>query len=201
MFIKKGDKILEKEYRGYGQAEGEKFFITFTNSEDLGVKYLKIENELWIYFPDADDVMKISGHMLRQGMMGSDISYEDLMDLDKFEEKYNSELIGEDTLNDSFCYRIKTTAKTDDATYYSRELWVEKNTFVVLKMNLYAKSGRLLKEINQTDLQKFDDKYYALKMTIRDMRKKETLTTVELIEIKFDVNVPENTFTKQNLYR
>ncbi|MDD3626082.1 MAG: outer membrane lipoprotein-sorting protein [bacterium] len=201
MFIKKDNKVLEKEYTGYGQEEGEKFFITFTNAEDLGVKYLKIEDELWIYFPDADDVMKISGHMLRQGMMGSDVSYEDMMDLDKLEEKYDSELLGEETINDSLCYKIKSTAKTDDVTYYSQELWVDKKTFVVLKMDLYAKSGRLLKQIQQFNIQKFDNKYYALNMTIQDMRKKDTLTTMEIIEIKFDIKIPENTFTKQNLYR
>ena len=201
MYIKKGKKVLEKEYQGFGQEEGEKFFITFTNSEDLGVKYLKIEDELWIYFPDADDVMKISGHMLRQGMMGSDISYEDMMDLDKLEEKYNSELIGEETVNDSPCYKIKTTAKVDDVTYYSEELWIDKDTFVILKMNLYAKSGRLLKQIYQMDIHKIEGKYYPFKSTIQDMRKKNTLTTMEIKEIKFKVEVPENTFTKQNLYR
>ncbi|MEK7767905.1 MAG: outer membrane lipoprotein-sorting protein, partial [bacterium] len=46
---------------------------------DKGTRMLKLAGELWIYLPAVDRVQKISGHMLRQGMMGSDLSYEDLM--------------------------------------------------------------------------------------------------------------------------
>ncbi len=201
MLIKKGKKLLKKEYQGYGQEQDEKFILEFTNSEDLGVKYLKLEGELWIYFPDADDVMKISGHMLRQGMMGSDISYEDMMDLDKLKEKYSTELLGEETYRDSECYKIRLIAKVDDVTYYKEELLVDKEKFIILKMDLFAKSGRLLKRIEYFNIQKHGEKHYPMKITIQDMRKKDTLTTVETTEIKFNVEIPKDTFTKQNLFR
>lgn len=201
MVIRKDKRELIKTYEGYGQKEGEKFYFRFTNSEDLGVKYLKLNDELWIYFPDADDVMKISGHMLRQGMMGSDISYEDIMDLDKLQKKYDSELLGEDTYKDTPVYSIKLTAKTDDVTYYRQDLKIDKQKFVVLKMDLYAKSGRLLKTFENSNIKKYGEKYYPTKMVVSDKRKKDTSTTMEFIEIKFDIEIPEGTFTRQNLYR
>ena len=46
--------------------------VEFTNSQDRGTKFLKREDDLWMFFPDAEEIIKISGHMLNQGMMGSD---------------------------------------------------------------------------------------------------------------------------------
>ena len=46
--------------------------------------------------PRAERVQKISGHMLRQGMMGSDMSYEDMLEAADFEEKYEAEVVGEE---------------------------------------------------------------------------------------------------------
>ena len=38
----------------------------FTNPGS-GTKFLKRGDELWMFFPDAEDIVKISGHMLNQG--------------------------------------------------------------------------------------------------------------------------------------
>jgi len=41
---------------------------------------LKLGDELWTYTPETDRIIKISGQMLRQSVMGSDLSYEDMME-------------------------------------------------------------------------------------------------------------------------
>jgi hypothetical protein len=40
---------------------------------------LRLENQLWIYSPSTDRNIQNSGHMLRQSVMGSDLSYEDML--------------------------------------------------------------------------------------------------------------------------
>jgi outer membrane lipoprotein-sorting protein len=117
MVIDRDGKKMMKEMISYGVKEGNKFFVEFTNPEDKGVKYLKLDNELWIYLPDADDIMKISGHMLRQGMMGSDISYEDMMNDEEQQKKYHSVIVAETNVNGTLCYDIELTAKVEDGTY------------------------------------------------------------------------------------
>ena len=47
---------------------------------EKGTKMLKLEGQLWIYSPSTDRTIQISGHLLRQSVMGSDLSYEDMMD-------------------------------------------------------------------------------------------------------------------------
>ena len=49
----------------------EESFVEFTNPEDKGVRYLKTDKNLWMYFPVEQETVKISGHLLKEGMMGS----------------------------------------------------------------------------------------------------------------------------------
>jgi len=47
---------------------------------EAGTKMLKLGDKLWTYSPQTDRVIQISGHMLRQSVMGSDMSYNDMME-------------------------------------------------------------------------------------------------------------------------
>jgi outer membrane lipoprotein-sorting protein len=201
MTINREGKKLVKTMTMVGEkrGSGNEFFLVFTNPEDRGVKYLKIDNELWIYLPDADDILKISGHMLRQGMMGSDISYEDMMRDEDYWTRYSSVLQGETNINDVKCYDIVLTARVQDVTYYKERLVVDEEKMVALERDLYAKSGRLLKIFSQGGIQSFNGRYYPTFITVRDMTRENSITTVELSGIEFDVKLPDGVFSKQNL--
>ncbi|MDH5717058.1 MAG: outer membrane lipoprotein-sorting protein [Spirochaetia bacterium] len=201
MKIQKGKRTLTKKIEGFGMVNGKKSFMKFTNPEDDGVKYLKIEKELWIYFPDADDIMKISGHMLRQGMMGSDISYEDMMESGEWEEKYAARLLPDETIGGNLCFVIELKAKVPDVAYETQIMYVEKNNFVPAKVDMYSAGGRLIKKISFHDFQKISGRTVAQKVIIKDTRRADSLTTVEYGNVKFDVKLPPNVFTKEYLRR
>ena len=75
----------------------DKAFVEFTNPEDRGIRYLKLEKNLWMYFPKEQDTVPISGHLLKDGMMGSDVSYEDSLESQDFRAKYSASIKGEET--------------------------------------------------------------------------------------------------------
>ena len=47
---------------------------------ERGTKMLKLGDQLWTYYPASDRIILIAGHMLRQSVMGSDLSYEDMLE-------------------------------------------------------------------------------------------------------------------------
>ncbi|MDY6787575.1 MAG: outer membrane lipoprotein-sorting protein, partial [candidate division WOR-3 bacterium] len=108
MIIQSGSRTIEKEMIIY--ADGENVLMEFTNPRDRGTKFLKRGDDLWMFFPDAEDLVKISGHMLKQGMMGSDFSYQDMMESDKLTDLYGFELMGEEELNGRMCYVLEGIA-------------------------------------------------------------------------------------------
>lgn len=199
MTIKKGKRTLVKTMSGYGAERGEKAFIEFTNPADKGVKYLKIEDELWIYFPDADDIMKISGHMLRQGMMGSDISYEDMMSSETLEEDYSAKLLGSKTVRGRDCYEIELTAKTNEALYAKEIVRVDKEWYTALSLELYAHGGRLIKTMEQYDVKNIQGRNIATRTIIEDKRRKNSSTTITLDELVINAKLPSGVFSHSYL--
>ena len=72
-------------------AEGKSSFTEYlAPAREKGTKMLKLEDKLWIFSPSTDRTIQISGHMLRQSVMGSDLSYEDMMDDRKLSDVYDA---------------------------------------------------------------------------------------------------------------
>jgi outer membrane lipoprotein-sorting protein len=174
--------------------------VEFTNPQDRGTKFLKREDNLWMFFPDAEDIVKISGHMLNQGMMGSDFSYQDIMESDKLTDLYDFKIIKEEELNGRQCYVLEGIAKEGvKVSYYRRVSWVDKERFIGLKEELYAQSGRLLKETKVNELEKTNERWIPVDSVMEDKLRKNTYTEFKITQIDFNPEIPEETFTLQSL--
>jgi len=164
-----------------------------------GTKMLKLGNSLWIYSPSTDRTIQISGHMLRQSVMGSDLSYEDMMEDRKLLDVYNVKLQGKDTMNGRNCYVLELTAKITDVAYYSRRIWIDTERYVSMKQELYAKSGQLLKVFTFSDFKKIDSRWYPMKINFKDALKQGDGTDYIINSIKFNQQIPDYIFSKAAL--
>lgn len=201
MIIEKGGRKLLKSFYGYGYKMGEKSFLEFDNPEDRGVKYLKLKQELWIYFPEADDILKISGHMLKRGMMGSDISYQDMLETEKLLDLYQAMLLPDAERDGKKYFQVELKAIKESASYARQLVYVDKKHFVPVYIEQYAQGGRLLKKIEQKDLRLIQGKYLPWQVTIRDMRRSDSRTTVIFDKMVFNVKLNPKYFYKSNLRR
>ena len=76
----------------------------FAPAREKGTKMLKLGDQLWMYSPQSDRIIRIAGHMLRQSMMGSDFSYEDMMEDRSLKETYDAEVMGSETFLARDCW-------------------------------------------------------------------------------------------------
>lgn len=198
MIIKSGRREMSKTM--VSLTDKENSLTEFTNARDRGTKFLKRGDELWMFFPDAEDIVKISGHMLNQGMMGSDFSYQDLLESDKLTDLYEFEIIGEEEIEDRPCYVLEGIAmEKKEVSYYKRKIWIDKERFVGLKEELYTRSGRLLKELNVLQVEEIEGRWYPIRSVMEDKLRKGTSTEIILKAIEFNPLIPEGTFTLENL--
>jgi outer membrane lipoprotein-sorting protein len=179
----------------------ERALVEFTNAQDKGTKFLKINKELWIYFPSEQDVVKISGHMLKEGMMGSDVSYEDALEADALHRKYTATLAGEETFEGHACHVLVLDANVKDVPYYKRKMWVDKELFIQWKEEMYAKSGTLLKVSHIIEVKKIGSRHFPVKLEMVNMLRKDTKTIFEMSDVAFEVKLDKGIFSLQNLQR
>ena len=178
----------------------EKSFTEYLSPpREKGTKMLKLSDQLWTYTPSADRSIRISGHMLRQSVMGSDLSYEDMMEDPKLQNLYNATVIGEDTLLNRPCWILELQAKIQDVAYYSRKIWVDKIRSIILKEERFAKSGKLLKTTVIKEIMPVDNRWVARRVVFKDALKEGKGTEFILDSIEFDAQIPEYLFTKAAL--
>ena len=166
---------------------------------EQGTKMLKLDEQLWIYSPGADRIIQIAGHMLRQSVMGSDLSYEDLMEDSRLTDKYNAKVTGTELIDGRNCWIIELTAFVPETAYHGMKLWVDQERDIPLREEMYAKSGTLLKRSQLSNVERINERWYPKKLVFKDMLKEGMGTELIIDEIEFNVDIPDNVFSKASL--
>ncbi len=193
----RGDRTIES--KTWAEGDDKAYTEYLSPARDAGTKMLKLEDQLWIYSPSTDRTIQISGHMLRQSVMGSDLSYEDMMEDTKLTDKYDAAVTGTEKYQERECWIVEMNAKTSDVAYQIRKVWVDQQRYLPLKEELYAKSGTLLKRTELFDIQKLGNRWYPKRVVFKDMLKKGDGTEFIVGSIQFDQEIPEYIFTKASL--
>ena len=170
-------------------------------AREKGTKMLKLKDMLWDYSPSTDRTIMISGHLLRQSVMGSDLSYEDMMEDPHLPNVYSATIDAEDTLQGRDCWVLDLKAKKEDIAYDHRRIWVDKGRYVILRENLYAKSGKLLKTVDVREVIRVQNRWLAKSALYKDVLKQGEGTEFYIDSITLDTTIPDYLFSKAALRR
>jgi outer membrane lipoprotein-sorting protein len=175
-------------------------FLEFTSpARDAGSRFLRRADAMWIFLPRVGKSVRIQGHMLRQGLMGSDFSYGDASENPSMADDYDGAIEGEETLDGRPTYVLYLTAKRDDLAYPARRIWVDKERWIPLKGERFAKSGKLLKTATLSDVRRVGDRWYPFRIEMDNALQTDTRTTLQMLELEFNVAVPGDVFTLRHL--
>ena len=164
---------------------------------EAGTKMLKIGEKLYTYSPQTDRVIQISGHMLRQSVMGSDMSYNDMMEDRPIDELYSATIEGSIMLDDRDHWIMILDAKVKGLSYPKRRSWVDKEYLLPKKEELYAKSGKLLKTASLEGIKKIEGRWFPSKFVYKDELKRNSKGTEWIIDnIQFNKKIPNSRFSK-----
>jgi outer membrane lipoprotein-sorting protein len=187
------------EFNSWGEGEN-KSFTEYTNpAREKGTKMLKLDDKLWIFSPSSDRIIQITGQMLRQSVMGSDLSYEDLMEDPALENHYKATVNASDTVDSRKCWILQLNAIKEGEAYEVRKIWVDQERNIPLKEELYGKSGKLLKRTSFTDVRKIGNRWYPMSFVFKDMLKAGDGTKLVMSSIKFDEPIPHDLLSKASL--
>ncbi|MCA1950952.1 MAG: outer membrane lipoprotein-sorting protein [Treponema sp.] len=193
---KKFVKIFKAQSKGSNYS-----FVEFLNNEDKGTKYLKREGRLYVYSPDTESVMLISGHMLKESMMGSDMSYEDTIENEKLSVRYTPVLLGKEVLEDREAWILELSAKKKTESYPKQKMWIDVQTSDVLKTELYALSGAKLKEYKLLQVKVINGRRFPVEFEMKDLLRKGSRTILTMTDVVLDEPIADSVFSMGNLER
>ncbi|MCZ6541458.1 MAG: outer membrane lipoprotein-sorting protein [Nitrospinae bacterium] len=201
LIIDNGRRVRELAMESWMEGVTRSYSYYKSPPRERGTKMLKLDKKLWMYTPQTDRKILIAGHMLRQSMMGSDLSYEDMMEDEKLSEAYTGTIDGEEELEGVKTLVMTLKARKKTKTYQILKIWTDPVRKIVLKQEAYAKSGKLLKLIYFREYRRVGNRLFPRKMVFHDMLKKNTQTTYMFDKIEFDVTIPKKYFSIRILKR
>ncbi|MCX7024671.1 MAG: outer membrane lipoprotein-sorting protein [Spirochaetes bacterium] len=187
-------KTFESVARGRNES-----WVEFTNPEDRGTRYLKRDGRLYVWSPDTEEVMLISGHLLKESMMGSDLSYEDTIDSETLSARYVPALKGTEDVDGRKAYVLELIARKKTESYPKQVLWVDAETLSVLRFELYALSGARLKDYRLVRSELIGGRFFPVEFEMRDLLRKGSRTVFAMREVQLDVPLPDSAFSMRRL--
>ncbi len=183
-----------QEIKAYSRKNGDTL-IEITKGPDKGQKVLRLSTAIFLYYPEANQIIRLQGAALKDSFMGSDFSYEDLSGDDSIINNYTPTLVSEDEKS----YVVKLEANSRKQAYQQQLLTIDKKTFVATSATLMSASGRELRKMESSDIRKVGNNYIAFKVEMFDLLKRQGSTTMVINKIEINQQIDTYLFTTDNL--
>ena len=155
-------------------------------------------DDQWLYLPALRKVKRIRAKDKNRSFMGTDFSYEDLSGPDLKTDNY--ELIGEDIMHGTECYKINAIPIERGTQYGSRMIWVDKENFLMKRVEFFNKKKEQIKILNIPDHVKNGDYWTQVNLEMENLKNGHR-TKLEIIKVIYDQGLKDKVFTESYLKR
>jgi hypothetical protein len=152
------------------------------------------DDDRWIFLPELNRVRRIAASEGSGSFMGTDFSYDDISSTSRGVELDNHTVLREEELGGAACYVIQSIPKDSSYQYSKMIQWIEKDSKIIKKIDLYDKKNALVKTVEMSGLKEVQGRTVTTitKITTHAAGTSTTLTS-EILE--YDKPIPEKVFT------
>jgi len=182
------------------KGEEKALIVILSPAREKGTASLKVEKNLWNYLPRIKRTIRIPPSMMLASWMGSDFTNDDLVRESSYSDDYIYELVGRS--DDPPGWLIKFNAKPDVVGLWKGlELVVSKDGRIPRLARYYDRKNRLARTLYWEDVKVFDGRRIPSRIALIPEDKKGHKTEMLYLDIDFDVEVPDSTFSLSALER
>ena len=154
------EKVRTMQMKVLEGKEADKSLMEFKKPADVkGTKFLNYEHvqkddDQWLYLPALKRVKRISSKKKSGAFMGSEFSYEDLsaFNVNKYSYEGNAQ---ETSLDSKVVYIVNAKPVSKHSGYTKLISYVEKDSFLIQKIEYFDRKKKLLKTAYFSDYKKF----------------------------------------------
>ena len=178
----------------------DKTFIIITGpKKDEGIATLRIESEMWNYFPKINKVLKVPPSMMMGSWMGSDFTNDDLVKESSMLKDYDYRLVNPPGAEAGFYY-IELTPKVETPTVWGRILvTVRRDDYIPVSQKYYDEEGELIRVLKFSEVRLFSGRKIPAVMEMTPVKKEGRKTIVKYVDAAFDEPLDAEVFTLRNL--
>jgi hypothetical protein len=163
-------------------------------------RFLQTENggnsadSKWIYLPALRTVRRIASSDGNKAFMGTDATYDDMETRDVSEDTHS--YMSEESFNGYDCYVVDSVAVDMDESQYSHRVsWIDKNSYVPVKIEMYDKADNaLLKVMTVNELKNVSGYWIPTADTMENVQTGH-VTFIKILQIELDKPLSSRMFT------
>ena len=183
---------LESKNKGTGNS----FIRILSPAKDRGITTIKLDREMWNYFPKINKVIKVPPSMMMGSWMGSDFTNDDLVQQTKLTDEYTVSLSETD---DQF--NITLIPKANTVTVWGRiDYIIDRKLMLPLGQRFYDDKGVVVRELTFSEPRDYGGVLLPSQLTMVPLNKEGHKTTVSYDALDFNAeDVTDEDFTLRNL--
>lgn len=193
------------EIRGKRVDDAVASYIEVTGPQDVkDTRFLFFErvnapDEQHMYIPLVKRAIQIADETRKQAFLGSDFYVSDLVAPEV--DSYTYRFVGDDEVLGRKCRLVESVPKDLERAVYGKSVGcVDTGDLIVLRTELFDKKGDLIKVWAMKKLQKIDGFWTPLEQEMVNV-KDNTSSTITVKQIKYNVELPDDIFSRARLLR
>jgi len=168
-------------------------------AKDAGNATLKLDNDMWMFTPKLNQVIKLPASMMTQSWMGSDFSYNDLAKSDQLLTNFDLTLLKSEVVDGIHQYTIEAIPKNDAPVVWGKEILVIREDKVLILERFYDQSMQPVKEMKTLKIDSIGGRLYPVVMRMTNFDEADHWTQIETHKAVFNIEIPGFIFTQSNL--
>jgi outer membrane lipoprotein-sorting protein len=189
-------------FRIWSEGREKALIKVLSPTKDRGTGNLRQDLNLWQYLPNIERVVKIPPSMMLQSWMGSDFTNDDLVKTSSLARDYTHAIEKKEDMNGEPSVKVICTPKPDaPVTWGKVVLWLRAKDAVPVKQEFYLENGELVKVMEGSEIKTFGSHTIPTKLTMKNLKKAGSQTTLEYQNVVFDEKISPKTFTQETLQR
>jgi len=188
-----------------------RLLLRFSDPPDMrGSALLLIQkeqvNDMFMYLPELQRVKRVTGHMMKGSMFGTDFSYEEFERLQGLEaQQFVTERLPDESVGDRAAYVLQAVPKDglppEQLPSYERSVtWIDRETCVPLKVEFYERGQKLRKrlQVDVNAIERHGERHLARHVEIVDLHD-ETRTELVVEAIELGAKISPSIFSARAL--
>ncbi len=167
--------------------------------KDAGNGTLTKDNNMWIFAPKVNRIIKIPSSMMSQSWMGSDFTNKDISKSTDIIDQYDHKLLQTRQQDGHTVYVIESIPHEDAAIVWGKEILTIRDDYVLLQQQFWDQDDVLVKTMKTREIKKLGGRTVASIIRMGKVATPDEWTQMSVQDIRFDLSHPDSLFTLSNL--
>lgn len=191
------DWSREIRLRAWSQGMKKTFIRILEPKKDEGIATLRLDREMWNYFPKINKVVKVPPSMMMGSWMGSDFTNDDLVHETSLVEEYDVTMVSE-----AKTHVLTVIPKANTATVWGKILiTIDRASGLPVEQLYFDEKGKQVRVMHFKDVREFGGRKLPAVMELVPLGKEGHRTTVTYVRAAFNKPVDSAVFSLRNLQK